>query len=75
MTRNEEIELAAIASFVDITDIQELLDLIDPNDMISPITAGMAWKNFCKSYDAVWLDPKGISMGVFAGWLLTKKVL
>jgi hypothetical protein len=75
MTRKEEIELIAKGSGVDIADIEELLDLIDPNDMISPITAGMAWKDFCKSYDAVWLDPKGISMGVFAGWLLTKKVL
>ena len=75
MTRKEEIELAAMGSFVDIADIQELLDLIDPNDMISPIKAGMAWKDFCKSYDAVWLDPKGISMGLFAGWLLSEKVL
>ena len=78
MTRTEEIELAAMGSLVDIVDIQELLDLIDPNDNISPIKASMAWKDFCNSYDAVWLDPKGISMGLFAGWLLiyrTEKVL
>jgi len=74
MTRNEEIELAAIASFVDIADIQELLDLIDANDMISPITAGIAWKDFCKSYDAVWLDPN-TTMGLFAGWLLMESVV
>jgi hypothetical protein len=75
MTRDEEIELIAKGSNVDIADIEELLDLIDPNEMISPIKAGLAWKDFCKSYDGFWLDPRGISMGVFAGWLLTKKVL
>ena len=75
MTRKEEIELAAKGSFVDIEDIQELLDLLDPNGNISPIKASMAWKDFCKSYDAVWLDPRGHSIGLFAGWLLTQKVL
>lgn len=78
MTRKEEIELIAKGSAVDVADIEELLDLIDPNDNISPIKASMAWKDFSKSYDAVWLDPRGISMGLFAGWLLmyhTGKVL
>jgi hypothetical protein len=74
MTREEEIELAAKGVGVDTTDIQELLDLIDPNDMISPITAGIAWKDFCKSYDACWLDPK-TTMGLFAGWLLMESVV
>lgn len=74
MTRTEEIELVAKGSGVDIVDIHELLDLIDPNQIISPIKAGMAWKDFCKSYDAFWLDPN-ITMGLFAGWLLSDKTV
>jgi hypothetical protein len=74
MTRKEEIELAARGSGVDIADVEELLDLIDPNELVSPIKAGMAWKDFCKSYDAYWLDPK-TTMGLFTGWLLMENAV
>lgn len=74
MTRKEEIELVAKGAGVDTTEIEKLLDLLDPNEFISPIKVGMAWKDFCKSYDAYWLDPKDIAMGLFAGWLLTREI-
>ena len=75
MTRTEEIELSAKGNGISILDLKKLLRLIDPHKSISPIKIGMAWKDFCKSNQSVWLDPTLDTMSLFVGWLLTNKIL
>ncbi len=75
MTRTEEIELAAKGNVISVFDLKKLLRLVDPHKIISPIKTAMAWKDFCKSHQSVWLDPTLDTMSLFAGWLLTEKVL